>query len=257
MIATPSAQVIENSRLYEMEENLRAAEVVQKHLLPKQTPRIVGVDLCGYSTSAHEVGGDYYDWLALPGGRVGCIVADVSGKGIAAALLMAELQGAFRALVHTLQRPEHILDTVNRFLCERMEPDRFVTLFYAVVDPLSNEITYVNAGHNPAFLRRQDGRVEMLAEGGLFLNAISTQPYAAYRVPFRAGDCLVVYTDGITDAESSSGQQWGESGLREVVTRLDGGGACPAAEQIRNELRAFVGPADQPDDMTLAVVVRT
>jgi sigma-B regulation protein RsbU (phosphoserine phosphatase) len=184
-------------------------------------------------------------------------VADVSGKGIAAALLMAELQGAFRALVHTLQRPEHILDTVNRFLCERMEPDRFVTLFYAVVDPLSNELTYVNAGHNPAFVRRKDGRVEMLAEGGLFLNDISKHPYAAYQVPFRMGDCPVVYTDGITDAECSTGHQWGERNLREVVARLDGGGACSAAEQIKDELRAFVGSADQRDDMTLAVVLRT
>lgn len=262
IIATQSAQVIENARLQEeetrlrqMEEELRVARTIQEGLGPKSVPVVAGVDLFGFTTPAREVGGDYYDWIPLPGGRIGCVVADVSGKGMPAALLMAQLQGAFKAQAQQGKSPDEVMTAVNQFLSITMEPARFVTLFYAIIDPGTKSLTYANAGHNPAFVWRKGGNFEWVGEGGLMLSPVSINPYKSHVTAFGPGDGIVIYTDGITEAEASDGSQWEEPRLERAI--MDGPRECAqvVAERIKAAVLAFVAGNEQSDDMTLAVLI--
>lgn len=239
-----------------MEDDLRVAKSIQQGLLPKSVPRVPGVDLFGFTAPAREVGGDYFDWISLPNGSIGCVVADVSGKGMPAALLMAQLQAAFKAQAQTGLPAEQVLSTVNLFLGNTMEADRFVTLFYAVIDPKNNRLVYANAGHNPALLWHRDGSSEWLGEGGLMLSPVSLLPYQSYALPFGPGDGLVIYTDGVSEAEAGSGQQWGEENLRTVALQNRGETAQMMGQKIKLALEDFVAGNEQSDDITLAVIAR-
>ena len=240
IIAMQAAQVIESARLYEMEEDLRAARTIQQGLLPRTQPNIAGVDVHGLAVPAHEVGGDLFDWARLPGGRLGCVVADVSGKGMPAALLMAHLQALFKSQAASGASPAEAVDSVNAMLHSTLDYDRFVTLFCMAIDPTQKTLTYVNAGHNPPLLWRADGTTETLPEAGMLISPISTKPYVEHTVPFGPGDMIVIYSDGVTEAESASGEQWGQSTM--------------VAERIWHKLEAFVGGHKQSDDITLVVV---
>lgn len=262
IIATQSAQVIENARLQEeearlrrMEEELRVARSIQEGLVPKTVPAIPGMDLFGFTTPAKEVGGDYYDWIPLPGGRIGCVVADVSGKGMPAALLMAQLQAAFKAQAVQGRPPDAVVTTVNQFLSITMEPARFVTLFYAVIDPEKRTLTYANAGHNPAFVWRQNGSVEWVGEGGLMLSPVSVVPHEAFQIPFHPGDGIVLYSDGVTEAERAGGDQWDEAHLERAIMDGPRSSAREVAERVMAAVAAFVAGNEQSDDMTLAVLI--
>lgn len=263
IIATQSAQVIENARLQEeearlhqMEEDLRVARSIQQGLLPKTLPQVTGLDLYAFTESARAVGGDYYDWVALPEGKTGCVVADVSGKGMPAALLMAQLQASFKAQAQTGKAPEEVVTAVNQFLSATMEIDRFVTLFYAVMDPAANTFMYANAGHNPALLWRADGSVEWLGSGGLMLSPVSVLPYESFEVSFGPEDVLVIYTDGVTEAEAPSEAQWEEDNFREAVTNGDRDSAEAIGLRVKKALDEFVAGNEQSDDITLTVIVR-
>lgn len=262
IIATQSAQVIENARLQEeearlraMEEELKVARSIQESLCPKSVPVVPGLDLCGFTAPAREVGGDYYDWVSLPGGKIGCVVADVSGKGMPAALLMAQLQAAFKAQAQQGRPPHEVVTTVNQFLSITMEPSRFVTLFYGIIDPKARTFTYANAGHNPAFLWRNNGSFEWVGQGGLMLSPVSVFPYESYEIAFGPGDGLVLYTDGITEAERADGAQWEEANLQEAIFDGPRTGAQEVAERIKKAVFAFVAGNEPSDDMTLAVLV--
>jgi len=262
IIATQSAQVIENARLQEeesrlrvMEEELKVARSIQESLCPKSVPVVEGLDLHGFTAPAREVGGDYYDWVLLSGGRLGCVMADVSGKGMPAALLMAQLQAAFKAQAQQGRPPHDVLTTVNQFLSITMEPARFVTLFYGIIDPKARTFTYANAGHNPAFLWRKDGSFEWVGQGGLMLSPVSVFPYQSYEVSFGPGDGIVLYTDGITEAERADGKQWEEPNLQAAIFAGSRAGAQDVALRIKSAVTAFVAGHDQSDDMTLAVMV--
>jgi sigma-B regulation protein RsbU (phosphoserine phosphatase) len=263
IIATQSAQVIENARLQEeearlrqMEEDLRVARTIQEGLVPKSVPRVNAVDLFGFTAPAREVGGDYYDWVPLPDGRIGCVVADVSGKGMPAALLMAQLQAAFKAQAQADHPPDQVVTTVNQFLAGTMEPTRFVTLFYAVVDPARNQLVYANAGHNPPLLWRTDGSVEWLGQGGLMLSPVSLVPYESFTVDFNPGDLVVIYTDGVTEAEAASGAQWEEANLEQTVLGGPRDTAREVGDRIKLAVEDFVAGNEPSDDITLTVILR-
>jgi sigma-B regulation protein RsbU (phosphoserine phosphatase) len=263
IIATQSAQVIENARLQEeeaklrvMEEDLRVARTIQESLVPKSVPHIDGVDLYGFTAPAREVGGDYYDWVELPDGKIGCVVADVSGKGMPASLLMAQLQAAFKAQAQQGKPPHEVVTSVNQFLGITMEPARFVTLFYAVVDPTSSTLVYANAGHNPALLWRADGKVEWLGEGGLMLSPVSMLPYESYSIPFGPGDGILIYSDGVTEAEAPNGDQWEEPALETCVMTGTRDTAQEVGDRIKIAVENFVAGNEPSDDITLAVVLR-
>lgn len=253
-----SAQLIENAQLHERQkqrdEELRAAAAIQRGLLPQCPPTIPGIEACGFSLPAREVGGDYFDWAPLPDGRLGCVLADVSGKGIASAILMAQLQGAFLAQLQADWSPAAAMDGINRFLALSMEADRFVTMFYGVADPKRHRLTWASAGHNPPWVVRRDRSVFTLEGGGTVLSRVSRRPYHQFTMPFEPGDTLIVYSDGVTDAESPDGRQWGTAALCSVITESIDQRPRDLAECIRQKLRAHVNKADQFDDITLAIV---
>jgi sigma-B regulation protein RsbU (phosphoserine phosphatase) len=263
IIATQSAQVIENARLQEeevrlrkMEEDLRVARTIQEGLVPKSVPQVDSVDLFGFTAPAREVGGDYFDWVPLPDGRIGCVVADVSGKGMPAALLMAQLQAAFKAQAQADHPPDQVVTTVNQFLGGTMEPTRFVTLFYAVIDPARNQLVYANAGHNPPLLWRADGSVEWLGQGGLMLSPVSLVPYESFTVDFKPGDLVIIYTDGVTEAEAASGAQWEEANLEKTVMGGPRDSAQEVGDRIKLAVEDFVAGNEPSDDITLTVILR-
>jgi sigma-B regulation protein RsbU (phosphoserine phosphatase) len=263
IIATQSAQVIENARLQEeearlrvMEEDLRVARSIQEGLVPKSVPQVEHVGLYGFTAPAREVGGDYYDWIPLPDGRIGCVVADVSGKGMPASLLMAQLQAAFKAQAQSGKSPDEVITTVNQFLGATMEPSRFVTLFYAVVEPAANRLVYVSAGHNPPLLWRVDGSHEWLRQGGLMLSPVSLVPYEAHTVEFGPGDGVAIYSDGVTEAENRDGIQWEESNLETTIMQGPRTSAEEIGLRIKTALENFVAGNEQSDDITLAIVLR-
>ena len=262
IIATQSAQVIENARLQEeearlrkMEEELKVARSIQEGLIPKSVPVVEGMDLFGFSAPAREVGGDYYDWVPLSGGRIGCVVADVSGKGMPAALTMMQLQAAFKAQAQQGKSPDEVVTAVNQFLSVTMESARFVTLFYGIVDPKAHTLTYANAGHNPAFVWRRDGSFEWVGEGGLMLSPVSLFPYETYQTTFQPGDGIVLYTDGITEAERADGTQWEETNLQQAILGGPRTTAQEVAERIKSAVFTFVAGNEPSDDMTLAVMI--
>jgi len=256
-----SAQLIENAQLHakqkQRDEELLAAAVIQRGLLPQCPPRIAGLEACGYSLPAREVGGDYFDWAPLPDGRLGCVLADVSGKGIASAILMAQLQAAFKAQLQVDASPAAALDGINRFLAQSMETDRFVTMFYGVADPNAHSLTWACAGHNPPCVVGSDGAIRSLEGGGMLLSRVSRLPYVQLTTPFEKGDTLIVYSDGVTDAEAPDGRQWGIDGLRAVISQSVGLNPHDLAERIRQLLRQHVGDAEQFDDITMAIVHHT
>jgi sigma-B regulation protein RsbU (phosphoserine phosphatase) len=257
IIGLQAAQVIESARLYDMEEDLRAARSIQERLLPGSAPELRGLDLYGTAVPALNVGGDFYDWLPLPGGKLGCMVADVSGKGMPAALLMAQLQAAFRSQTEIGESPDRLVNEVNRIFGRTVAPDRFVTLVYVVVDPASGTLTYANAGHNPPLLWRKDGNSEWLSEGGLILGRVSASVnYESYSVPFEAGDGLVVYTDGVTEAHTSSGEEFGVAGLEQCVRKSSHKSAAELGHCIRQSLERHLGGHKQSDDVTYTVISR-
>ena len=181
-------------------------------------------------------------------------MADVSGKGMPASLLMAQLQAAFRAQAQSGKSPKDVVTSVNEFLGATMEASRFVTLFYAIFDPGKNELTYCSAGHNPPLVWRSDGSLEWLGEGGLILSPVSRVPYEEHTVSFKSGDLVVIYTDGVTEAENATEVQWEEPGLEKSLTRGSRDSATEVGNRIKSDLEKFVAGHEQSDDLTLTII---
>jgi serine phosphatase RsbU (regulator of sigma subunit) len=240
-----------------IENELALARRIQARLLPDAPPRVPGLEIAGASESAREVGGDYFDHVDLGGGRVVLVIADVSGKGVGAALLMS----AFRAALLSADLPHtpvaQLATRLNGFLHRSVEPGRFVTAFVAFVDAATGAVQYVNAGHNPPLVLRTDGRHEWLSEGGTILGILPESPFAAGATALGPGDLVALYTDGVTEGADATGAMWGEERLVETVRRLR---ERPAAEIVRRivaEVRAFEGETGPADDITMLVVRRT
>jgi sigma-B regulation protein RsbU (phosphoserine phosphatase) len=263
-VATQTGLALENSRLTEAiarevaqrerhNRELEIAREVQQQLFPQSLPEVPGLDYCGACRPALGVGGDYYDFLALGGGRFGLAIGDVSGKGISAALLMASLQASLRGqTLHHESDLAAIISDVNRLLYEASAANRYATFFYAQYDPQTRELVYVNAGHNAPMLFRGDELLR-LDEGGAVVGMLPAFPYAQARVPLRAGDLLVAFTDGVSEAMSTADEEWGEARLIEAARRCRERRAGEILESLMREADAFAAGAKQHDDMTLVV----
>jgi sigma-B regulation protein RsbU (phosphoserine phosphatase) len=243
-----------------LDDELRIARDIQKSLLPVEPPRLNGLGVADLCEPAREVGGDYYDFFDLGPGRVGVLVADVSGKGTSAALYMAELKGLMLALSHAEPSPRRLLLDVNRCLAGHLDNRSFVTMIYAVVDLEAGTLTCARAGHTPLIVV-SGGRSEIIVPQGMVLGL--RLPGASERFdqmleehtrPIRPGDVVVLYTDGVTEAMNERGDLFGDAALADVVAHhhaLDAGGI---RERVVREVRAFVGSAEPHDDMTLIVL---
>jgi serine phosphatase RsbU (regulator of sigma subunit) len=238
-------------------EELAVAGRVQAGLLPRELPHIPGWEILATVEPARETSGDFYDFIGLPEGRVGFVVADVADKGAGAALYMALSRTLIRtfALEHPTE-PERVMSETNSRILQDAKQTMFVTVFYGVVDPLAGTVTYCNAGHNPPYLLsgQADGKVKALTRNGMALGVLDQTDYAQATVRMEPGDALVLYTDGITDARDTGGEMFGEERLLEVARQAQGCSAREIQEALLEDVHTFVGDAPLGDDMTLMVV---
>jgi serine phosphatase RsbU (regulator of sigma subunit) len=265
VMANVAAIRIEHIRLAEVEQSRRAMEKelqqaaqIQLRLLPSSAPQLPGVDIAGSTIPCRTVGGDYYDFLPHPGGRVSLIVADVAGKGMPAALMVSSLQ----AQVHVLFEGESdsLADKVtrlNKAICRNCPDNRFITFFVCVLDPRTGELTYCNAGHNSPLIVRADGRVEKLSGGGVVLGILPVARYQQQTAQLELGDILVLYSDGISEAApSNADEEFGEDRLGQVVFASRD---CPALDilpKVTNAVAQFTHGVPAADDLTLVVARR-
>jgi serine phosphatase RsbU (regulator of sigma subunit) len=259
-LAIEAATVVENARLFadsrakeRFEHELMIASDIQQQLLPKKFPQSKHFDVTGVNIACQSIGGDYFDVIELAQGRYGLVVADVSGKGISAALLASMLQGVFSATAGMDISLEAIAARVNKYLCERSAEDRYATLFYGVLEP-GGRMDYVNAGHPPALVRTSLGQVYPLASDNAPVGMFDFAEYRANRAFLQPGDLVVIYTDGISEAHNLQDEMFGEHGVREVLKKFSGDDVEELATSILTGVRQFVAGAPQADDMTLLVV---
>jgi serine phosphatase RsbU (regulator of sigma subunit) len=239
-----------------LEHELDLARRIQARLLPSAPPHLPGLDVAGLSESAREVGGDYYDHVDLGGGRLLLVIADVSGKGVPAALLMSGFRAALVSQDLSQARPEDVASRVNEFLNRSVEPGRFVTAFLGLLDAASGTLTYVNAGHNPPLLLRAGGALEPLEAGGVILGILPGTRYERGEVTLAPGDLLALYTDGVTEGANAANEMWGEERLAALLRASASASAKDIAQRIVREVRAFEGERGPADDITVLVAKR-
>jgi serine phosphatase RsbU (regulator of sigma subunit) len=263
IIASQSAQIVDNARLYEEEralftirEQVRLTAAVQAHLLPHAAPAIDGYQIAGRSVAAQEAGGDYFDYNELGNGAWSISVGDVSGKGLPASMLMANVQGMIRLLSSLNMQPADVMRRANELLCRSTPPHDFVTFFYSTLDPSSHTLTFCNAGHNPA-LHFHDGGIAELATRGTVLGMFERFGYGQDSVALAPGDIVVIYSDGVTEAIDVAEDQFGEERLISVVNANRNKSAAVILDALFDAVARH--QFDQPpfDDTTAVVIKRT
>ena len=239
-----------------LNRELEIAREVQEHLFPQRLPSVPGLDYCGRCRPAREVGGDYYDFLELPEGKLGIAIGDVSGKGIGAALLMASLEASLRALAPVANDLAELMNRVNSLVLDASSESRYATLFYGAYDPCSRQLSYVNAGHNPpVILRKSDAgfAIFRLENGGPVVGLLRDR-YQQESFVLEPGDLLVLFTDGISESMNAREEEWGEKRLIEFSKTCLGLPALDATTRIMAAAESFAAGASQHDDMTLVVL---
>lgn len=236
---------------------LRMAEAVQRNLLPESAPDFPGLDIAGTSLYCHEVGGDYFDFLNLPCGRLGVIVTDASGHGVGAALHMSTARAFLRFGSRRYIGPSHLLNDVNRYLTDdNRESGRFTTLFFLELDPVRKRFSWVRAGHEPALFFDAHGDLLAALDGkGVALGVVREAAYQEYtRTEWPSGGIILITTDGIRDARNPAGEMFGNERLQVVVRHHAGESARAIQDAIIAAVRDFQAGAEQEDDITLVVV---
>jgi len=264
VMANVAAIRIEHTRLAEVEQaervlarDLQQAAVIQQGLLPTCAPQVPGVDLAGYNAACRTVGGDYYDFITYPDGRVAMLVGDVAGKGMPAALLMSSLQARVQVLFDDPTNLAALVTRLNRIITTNCPSNRFISFFIAVLDPKSNELAYVNAGHNPPLLVRRDGSLQKLEGTGLILGILPIAQYEQQTCRLEPGDVVVLFSDGVTEATRPDiDEEFGEDRLAKTLAELSSQSAQSIIEGINQRVYDFTGGAPPADDITLVVAKR-
>ncbi len=261
-LAQQAAIALERGRLIQesirrqvLERELELAKEIQTGFWPRQIPSFPGIQIAGSSSPAAHVGGDYYDVIQLEQGRLGLVVADVSGKGVPAALLMSSLRSALRTQLENHRVAGDAVFRVNNALVGDTPSEKFVTLFFAVLDSRARTLTYVNAGHNPPVLfDRTSGEIQRLEVGGPIVGFRANLPYESAELALREGHRLILFSDGITEAQNESEEMFDDSRLIELIRRHSQLEAQQLMDRILVEVSEFSGSAPQADDMTLLTV---
>ena len=250
-LAEQMAERMEAERLVARE--MEIAKEVQGNLFPHHSPPLETLEYAGSCIQTRAVGGDYYDFLALGEGQVGLVLADVVGKGISAALLMASLQAHLRGQSAVVpDDPPRLLQAVHRLLFISTAPQHFVTLFFGHYDDASRRLRYVNCGHNPPLLLRQEGAVQWLHSTATVLGLLPDWESPMEEVRLAAGDTLVIYSDGVTEAMSDEGDMFGEERLVEAVRQHNHLPVPELLDALVNTVEVFSG-CEQEDDLTFVV----
>jgi sigma-B regulation protein RsbU (phosphoserine phosphatase) len=244
-------QMIEKQRL---EAQLEVARQVQLELLPARDPKLEGFDISAYNFATEEVSGDYYDWVRIYDDQIGLVIADVSGKGVPAALLMAFLRASLRAATHIGYAPHISMSKVNNLLWESIERNQFVTAFYGVLDAANRTLAYSNAGHNPPFLMEENGTVHFEERGGVPLGMFRDARYYEYYATIEPGQMLVLYTDGATEATNRAGDEYGRDRLVEAVRSCRHLRAREIIDFIHHDVLNWTEGLGPTDDVTFFIV---
>jgi serine phosphatase RsbU (regulator of sigma subunit) len=263
VMANIAAVRVESARLAEVEQaerimkrDLTQAAEIQRGILPEKAPQVPGLDLAGFNAPCRTVGGDYYGFFAHSDGRVGLALGDVSGKGMPAALMVMAFEARLRVLAEDTTNAAELVARINKITCANCPSNRFITFFYGVLDPAGGELSFANAGHNPPVVVRASGESEMLEGGGPVLGVLSIAPYGEERVPLGSGDLIAIYSDGVTEATNTSGEEYGEQRLIDVLQNLRRESADAIVSTVMESLNRFTLGAPQADDITLVVAKR-
>jgi sigma-B regulation protein RsbU (phosphoserine phosphatase) len=244
-------QVVEKKRL---EAQLEVARQVQLSLLPRHDPVLEGFDISAYNFSTEEVSGDYYDFVPVYDDHLGLVIADVSGKGIPASLLMAFLRASLRAAIHIGYAPNVAMAKANYLLWETIEPHQYVTAFYGMLDATNRTLAFVNAGHNPPLILDAEGNARFIERGGLPLGMFRDTRYYEYYLPIDSGQIMLLYTDGATEANSPAGEEYGRERLAEVIRAARDRSARDMIDYIYNDVFEWSGGRGADDDVTFIVI---
>lgn len=239
-----------------MKGELEVAREIQLAMLPSGTYRVGADQICGVTRPANTVGGDFYDVLTLKDGRIVLTLGDVAGKGSPAALLMALLLAVLRTLVDEELEATALIERLNTQICRHSPSSRFITLFYGVYTPWTGEMTYVNAGQNPPLLRRANGQYERLDSTGVALGMFEGSTFESRRTRVDTGDLLVLYSDGITEAEDPAGQPFEETGLEVVLDREAASGPAEIGVEVLKAVEAHAKNSRFTDDLTILILAR-
>ena len=263
VMANVAAIRIENVRLAEVEEaerimqrDLSQAAEIQGRMLPDEAPRVPGADLAGFNAACRTVGGDYYDFFPYTGSRVGLALGDVSGKGMPASLMMMALHARVQVLAENPGDLAAFMTRLNKATCAKCPANRFITFFFSVLDAATGELAFANAGHNPPIVIRASGESQMLEGGGPVLGVLPIAPYSEQREHLGPGDVLVLYSDGVTEANNANFDEFGEERFIEVLKRHRHEPAAGIVTAVTNALGEFAAGAPQADDITLVVAKR-
>lgn len=261
MLASQVAIIIEKVMLHEqliekkrLEGQLEVARQVQLELLPPSDPKLEGFDISAYNFPTEEVSGDYYDWVRIYDDQIGLVVADVSGKGVPAAILMAFLRASLRAATHIGYATHISMAKVNYLLWESIERNQFVTAFYAILDAPNRTLSYANAGHNPPLLLDAQGNPTFLERGSLPLGMFKDTRYHEYFLTMEPGQLLVLYTDGATEALSLSGEEFGRERLAQAAQRSRNLSAKELIAAVERDVIEWTGGVGATDDITFFVI---
>ena len=261
IIAAQSAHVIENARLHEeehvyfkMREEMRLANEIQVNLLPHSSPEIQGYQISGKSIPAKDVGGDYFDFIPLENGKIAICLGDISGKGIPAALLMANLQATLRGQTILNFSCRECITFANKVLYLNTDSQKYATLFYGILDYKNNEISYCNAGHNNPILISRDNKVSRLDIGGIVVGIMPEYPFQETSIKLNAGEILVIFSDGITEAMNESGEEFEEDRLIKLLLELRDKSTDEIIAAILEKVNEFSGHAEPMDDKTIVVI---
>ncbi|TFH02732.1 MAG: GAF domain-containing protein [Calditrichales bacterium] len=263
IIGAQSAQVIEGARLYKeeqellkMQQEMNVAAQIQMNLLPKDFPSIKNYETYGVSIPAKEVGGDYYDFIPQEDKRLIFCLGDVSGKGMPAALLMANLQATLRGQAISCKDAQTCLKRSNNLLYHSTDMEKYATMFYGILDVINHQLIYANAGHNAPYLVSKKGEVKRLKTAGIPLGWLEEFDYKEERVDINPGDVLVAFSDGISEAMNSREEEFEEERILEVIKTNMHNGPRDITDSLIKVVTSFTGSAPQSDDMTVVVIKR-
>lgn len=262
-LASVASIRVENAKLLEerfekerIKHELELATEIQQSFQPSSPPVMDGYEFQGISFSCYEIGGDYYDFIPTGEGKMLVALGDVSGKGTAAALLMSSLHAAIHGQVAAKTSLHQTVIAVNQYLAENTPTNRFVTLFIAELDPPTGILNYINAGHNPPLVGRADGSVQLLDSGGFPLGIIPSAEFEVGKVQLSPGDALVIYSDGVSEANNLKGDEFGMERLTQVISKNLKASAAGLRDKVESALSAFTQTAPANDDITLVIVKR-
>ena len=244
----------EHSRQHQLKIELNEAREIQRGLMPRRMPNLPGFSLASAWQPAHDVSGDYLAAFKLNESHAALCVADVAGKGLPAALLMSNMQAALKSFASENIAPSELCGKLNRIMCGNTPLRKFITCFYGDLDVSNRKLTFTNAGHNPPMLMRSSGECIRLDEGGPVIGAFCESRYSQQEVQLRAGDKLLLFTDGVTEAREASGEEFGEHRLHECLRSYRGTNAAELRARIFSEVAKFCA-GDFEDDATLMVVI--